>query len=256
MTVLDNNGKPINIVLFDLGSTLIYFDALWPELMRQSSQELAASLANLGYTINTDQFVNQFIEKLNDYYVERETDLIEYTTAYLLRNLLAEHGYLDMPENHIRHVLQKMYAVSQAHWHCEDDTLTTLATLKSQGYHLGLISNAADDNDVQDLVDQHNLRQFFELILVSAAVGVRKPHPHIFQLALDHWQALPEQAVMVGDTLEADILGANLTEIFSVWISRRARKITRQDLEINLRPDAVISTLAELPGLLAQVTDN
>jgi HAD superfamily hydrolase (TIGR01662 family) len=252
VTFLYDDGKIIDIVLFDAGNTLIYFDASWPDLMEQSAIELAKSLIELGYTFEPSQFVEKFMERLLEYYRQRETEFIEYTTAYVLRNLLADYGYHSPSEEHLQLVLSSMYAVSQAHWHLEDDALATLGTLKNQGYHLGLISNAADNSDVQELVDRHRLRPYFEVILISAAVGVRKPHPRIFQMALEHWGARPERAVMVGDTLGADILGANLAGIRSVWITRRAQSPGNRDHEDTIRPDAVIHTLAELPGLLAQ----
>jgi FMN phosphatase YigB (HAD superfamily) len=53
------------------------------------------------------------------------------------------------------------------------------------GYRLGLISNAGDDADVQTLLDQANLRAYFEIILTSAGQGIRKPNPKIFWTALN-----------------------------------------------------------------------
>ncbi|NPV78328.1 MAG: HAD family hydrolase [Anaerolineae bacterium] len=255
MAVFRTNERKIEVVLFDLGNTLLYFDASWPELIEQSSHELARSLEELGYTLESARFAEKFLQRLQDYYLERETEFIEHTTAFLLKSLLAEYGYRNIPEKHVRSVLARMYAITQVHWRLEEDAHPTLESLKRAGYRLGLISNAADESDVQTLVDRNNLRRYFDVLLVSAAVGVRKPHPRIFQMALDHWRVRPEQAVMVGDTLGADILGAKLAGMISVWITRRAQSPGNRDHEDTIQPDEVIPSLAELPPLLARLQE-
>ncbi|MCC6148072.1 MAG: HAD family hydrolase [Anaerolineaceae bacterium] len=253
--ILRRNKRKIDIVLFDLGSTLIYTDAFRPALMQQSSLELANAFQDLGYELDKKHFADHFLARLQNYLREREIELLEFTMTQLVKNLLIEFGYEDMPEEDLASALAHMYAITQAHWHAEEDALPTLETLKNEGYHLGLISNAADDNDVQKLVDCHGFRPYFELILVSAAVGYRKPHPRIFQMALDHWGARPEQVVMIGDKLSADILGANLAGITSVWITRRARGLGNRDSLDTIRPDETIIALAELPALLARIQE-
>jgi FMN phosphatase YigB (HAD superfamily) len=114
---------------------------------------------------------------------------------------------------------------------------------------MGLVSNAGDDRNVQTLVDREGLRPFFEFTITSAACGWRKPDARIFQLALDHFGVRPAEAVMIGDTLEADILGANRLGIYSIWITRRA--ILPPDGELAIQPQAVISSLTNLLPLLA-----
>jgi putative hydrolase of the HAD superfamily len=125
--------------------------------------------------------------------------------------------------------------------------------LNAQGHRLGLISNAGDDADVQTLIDQSNLRGYFDIILTSAALGIRKPNPRIFQTALDHWGIPASRAAMVGDSLGADILGARNAGIYSVWITRRADTPANRSHEDTIRPDAVITTLAELIPLLEEL---
>jgi putative hydrolase of the HAD superfamily len=132
----------------------------------------------------------------------------------------------------------------------EEDAISTLDALKGLGLRLGLVSNAGDAHDVDTLVDQHHLRSYFEQVIISALVGVRKPNPHIFKLALDHFKVAPDNTVMVGDTLGADILGARNARIASVWITRRAHRSDNRAHEDTIQPDAVINRLSELPALL------
>ena len=123
--------------------------------------------------------------------------------------------------------------------------------LEADGYRMGLISNAGDDQDVQQLARRFGIAQYFDFILTSAACSYRKPHRRIFELALSNWYFLPSEAVMVGDNLDADIRGAQSVGLFAVWISRRAGQ--RIEEQLSIKPDASLSTLYELPPFLDQL---
>lgn len=242
--------KGIKAILFDLGSTLIYFDGQWPKVIDQGYANLVNALKDEGIYLNGGNFINQFRQRLERYYIEREVDYVEHTTFYFLIKMLARWGYENVEEAVIRRALAAMYGASQAYWNVENDTISTLQVLHEQGYQLGLISNAADDDDVQRLVDNAGIRSCFEIILTSAGQGIRKPDRRIFQTALDHLGYQPAQAVMVGDTLAADILGAQNAGIFSIWITRRADTPPNQAYQGVITPDAEIKALSELPDLL------
>jgi HAD superfamily hydrolase (TIGR01662 family) len=242
-------GLPFRVILFDLGSTLIHFDADWDEIRPERDAAIISRLRQAG--ISPDgAFLDQFNDLITAYFVERDTEFIEYTAYYLLQTLLTEWGYADVPPAVIRHVLAGMYAVSQSYWKLEADVHPTLQSLKAQGYRLGLISNTGDDTNVQTLVDRDGLRPYFDVIVTSAAQGIRKPNPRIFHIALEHWVIPASQAAMVGDSLGADILGARNAGLYSIWITRRAGTAANRAHEDTIRPDAVINSLEELPELL------
>lgn len=238
-------------VLFDLGHTLIYFDANWEEIDSQAFQVLTASLRDSGCMVDEVDFPRQFAAALSEYYRQRDTEFIEHTRYYVLKTLLQSQGFGPVEEDKLRSVLRNMYSVSQNHWQLEEDARPTLDFLQKSGYRLGLVSNAGDDEDVQKLVDQFNLRPYFQVILTSAALGWRKPHPGIFHQALRTLQVQPYEAVMVGDMLGADILGANNAGIASIWITRRSdQRFANLSHEDTIKPRATISCLEELPCAL------
>lgn len=243
--------KALKVVLFDLGNTLIFFDAedRVDQVLQQADQALFNRLLEQGYSLETD-FLIDFRRRMDLYYQEREVEFIEYTTRYVLRNLLEEKGLL-VNEASLIDSLHAYHHVTQSHWQLETDTIPTLQRLAACGYQLGMVSNAADDADVQNLVDQAGIRSFFQVILTSAAEGIRKPNPHIFWRALEKLDTQPGQAVMVGDTLGADILGAKNAGLFSVWITRRANTPQNKAHRDTIIPDAVIDYLQLLPDLLA-----
>jgi HAD superfamily hydrolase (TIGR01549 family) len=241
-------------VLFDLGGTLIYFDGDWNEILPQADVALLRVLQSAGLELDEQSFLTDFRRHLELYYRERETEFIEHTTLYVLRTLLDERGFSQVPEPTLRLALDAMYAVTQTRWKVEPDAVPMLAELKDQGYRLGLISNAGDDDDVQVLVDQAQLRPYFDTIVTSAALGIRKPNPRIFHEVLAPWGIPPARAAMVGDTLGADVLGAQNAGIFSIWITRRADTPANRAHADTIQPDAILATLAELPPLLRSLS--
>lgn len=101
-----------------------------------------------------------------------------------------------------------------------DDVLPTLAELRQRGFLLGVVTNRLWGGKVfhEDVQTLGLLNHFdYSHMAISADLGVRKPHPAIFQHALNAIQVPPEQAVMVGDSLRADIAGAQGLGIFSIW---------------------------------------
>jgi 2-haloalkanoic acid dehalogenase type II len=242
-------------VIFDLGGTLIYFDGSWPEVMQRADQTLFDHLQNAGLRLEKDGFLGQFRDQMEAYYREREMEFIEYTTFNVLREILSEWGYNKLPEEIIRSALNVTYAETQKYWKAESDSIHTLEELKRKGYRLGMISNAGDDADVQALVDKASLRSYFDYILTSASLGIRKPNPQIFQIGLDHWKLPSERVVMVGDTLGADILGAQLCGMVGIWITRRADTPANRAHAGTIFPDVQIATLAELPDLLSNFNE-
>ncbi len=249
-----NKLKPLGrfkAVLLDLGGTLIYFDGTWHEVMQTASLQLLEHLQELGLKLDSKTFLDEFQERLEEYYIQREAEFVEYTTARILRDMLFNLGYKDVTIEMLAPALEKLYAVSQAHWKAEPDAESTLRTLKESGLRLAVVSNAGDDADVQALVNNSGLRPYLDFAVSSAACGIRKPNPRIFEIALEHWNLPREEVVMVGDTLGADILGARNAGLASVWLTRRADTPANRDHLDTIKPDATIATLAELPTLLS-----
>ena len=85
-------------------------------------------------------------------------------------------------------------------------TFEILDYLKDK-YHLHIITNGFSETQEKKMKNA-NIRHYFEVVVNSEMAGVKKPDPKIFQLALERARVQPENAVMIGDSLEADILGA------------------------------------------------
>lgn len=237
-------------LLFDLGSTLIYFAGDMNTVMTEALRQATRALREMGYPLDEQVFPDAYNALIQTYYQKRNDTFLEFTAGQVLEEALSAHGFTDLPREHLLQALRVLYGVPQAHWLVEEDAAPTLQTLRERGCRLGIVSNAADDEDVQTLVNQANLRGYFDFILTSAKAGYRKPRPEIFQQALAHWGARPEQAVMVGDIVSADVVGAANVGMASVWIRRRNNSAENQEWIKRYPPGAVIDALSELPGVL------
>jgi HAD superfamily hydrolase (TIGR01662 family) len=243
----------ISVVLFDLGSTLYYFDGIPHEVFPRMDRALVNELVRFGYEIDPVEFIDEFVRLVKEADNLGEQSWIEIPTFDIVRTVLKEFGYPQALESHIRQALIVYYAVSQAHWKLELDTVPMLLDLKQKGYLLGIISNASDAQDVRTLLARENLAGFFEEIWISSTVGVCKPHPEIFHQAQEYFQIPMSEIVLVGDTLATDIAGAKQVGMRSVWITRRADRPENQVFTEEIIPDFQINTLAELPDLLNQL---
>ena len=127
-----------------------------------------------------------------------------------------------------------------------DDTLETLETLRLRGYRLGCVTNRAFGGPAfVDEVQQLGLAPYFESLAVSCEVGYMKPHKFLFEHALDELGVTGAQTLHVGDSLVADVQGAQALGMTAVW--RIPRK--RFDEPSGIIPDYTINQLRELLAL-------
>jgi putative hydrolase of the HAD superfamily len=100
-----------------------------------------------------------------------------------------------------------------------EDVLPTLADLRRRGLKLGLVSNTG--RDLQLFVRHHGLD--VDAAVSSGVHGKTKPHPTIFQAALDRLEVSAEDAAMVGDSVEDDVVGARAVGMRALLLDRENR---------------------------------
>ncbi len=241
----------IRAILFDLGNTLMFARGAWDSVHKRADMALTESLQAQGLELDINTFASQFRERLHAYYAQRDKELHETTYMSVLKEMLLDDGHRNITEAGVRSALDAMFAVTQSNWVLEEDTIPTLTQLESGGHRMGIISNAGDNKDVLQLVERFQLEHFFDFVLTSAACSYRKPHPRIFEMALAHWNIPASEAIMVGDTLEADIMGAQKVGLPGVWITRRAQP-NPDDLQ-RIKPDYSLRGLNELYPALERI---
>jgi phosphoserine phosphatase len=123
------------------------------------------------------------------------------------------------------------------------------ATLDDLGrdHRLALVTNGAPGVQREKLAGT-TLAAHFAAIVISAEVGVGKPDPRIFRAALEAIDVAITDAVMVGDSLDRDIVGARRAGLRSVWLDRAGTAVSG-----SFAPDARIRSLGELRDALVRL---
>lgn len=129
-----------------------------------------------------------------------------------------------------------------------EDAFEVLETIRKDGYRISLIANA-DSIDARNVVTNCSLENHFDVIIISEEVGVEKPAREIFEAALEKLKVKAENAIMVGNRIDSDIVGANRIGMKNVWFKWNDRYNETVGKEED-KPDFTIGTLSELLGIL------
>lgn len=129
------------------------------------------------------------------------------------------------------------------HFEIYEDALPVLDDLRARGLKLGLVSNTGRDLDA--FVAHHRLD--VQAAIGSGAFGRTKPHPTIFRAVLERLEVDPQDAAMVGDSIEDDVEGARAAGIERAFLLDREARFSDAD---NRLPD-----LFALPAALGLSVD-
>ena len=160
------------------------------------------------------------------------------------RDLLRELGVRDYLDQMTWELLQSehsLFAATNATLY--DDTVPVLQHLRNEGFKLAIVSNW--DTPLDPLMERLGIADYFDIIVAShdARVLSAKPDSHIFEYTLAAVGVSAEEAVHVGDTYEADIIGARNAGIRPILIDRDGTQAGRWK--------ETIRDLSELPELLS-----
>lgn len=235
-------GRNIRCILFDLGNTL------WEHNNKHTLQK-AEQAANLHAVTLLKKLFPQHTLPTNDpgllgglfrVAVEREThhlgienwgdepDFALATMHALQRLQLPEVDHATAAR--LFEALRVRIPVSR---HLFRDVLPTLDALRKRGFLLGIVTNRQYGGEpfMEDLQEM-GLLDYFDAryIAISADLGIRKPAPAIFLDVLEKSEIPAEETAMVGDSLRADVAGANKLNMLAVWkpsppLRARAREV-------------------------------
>ena len=223
----------IRAVFFDLDDTVVDTTKL-AEMARRNAIE---NMIRHGLPVDFETAYHELIELINEYgsNFPRHFD-------YLLRRL-------DLPSNPkwVAAGVIAYHNTKFAYLKSVKGARRTLLELKRRGYRLGIITDGDPIKQWEKII-RLELDYYFDGVFISDYLGVKKPHPKIFQKALRKMGVKPEEAVMVGDRLYSDIYGAKQVGMVTVWF--RYGKYANRELEYQKYADFTIRSLEELPELL------
>ena len=140
---------------------------------------------------------------------------------------VCEHLGVERPSRFAKSELYDRFARAEA-WEIYPEVPRVLVQLVARGVRLAVVSNW--DERLPELLEDLDLAAGFETIVYSAGVGVEKPHPAIFQRALDLLGEPPSLALHVGDRRRQDVEGAEAIGMRALHLDRHKGQGDLDDL--------------------------
>lgn len=240
MALLDQL-QSVKGVIFDLGETLIHLEGETAVLQQRGVRLAWEVLRQAGITLPFEAFREAFFRKRDEIIQKTRKTLVQHKTADGLREVVRAFTGEPPPEPVVREAVRAFFTPEYEAYVGMPGATEVLQTLRRRGYRLGLISNATDHDLILRLVHKFGFERYLDPILSSAGVGYAKPHPEPFRRVLEAWGLSPQTVMMVGDTPEADILGAKSMGMIAVQIGDKP-----PGNPIPVTPDYRIRRLTEL----------
>lgn len=222
------NGKlGTRAYIFDYGGTLDTGGRHWSRVLWQAWQQA-------GVPVSEEQFREAYVfaeRMLGSHPIVKPDYTFRQTLSEKLRIELAQAGF----EAYHDTVLEMVYEQTLRHVTHSREVLQQLQL------PMVLVSNFY--GNMPTVLREFRLDHLFRQVIESAVVGIRKPDPRIFMLGVEALGLLPEQVVVVGDSMEKDILPARQAGCRTVWL--RGEQWTNAPVDESL-PDLIITDLKEL----------
>lgn len=215
---MTNARPPIRAVFLDIGDTVMRPNPSWEALY-------AIAFAEFGVEVE----IGDLHDALRRAYhhggwgmeggFEPNEETSYQRTVEIDARAVAELGIDPMPDAFYRRLAELFMVTS--HWHVFPDAYGAIAALRDRGLRIGAVSNWVWS--LPELLHALDLVRMFDFIAASARIGFEKPHPRIFEWALEQAGVEPASVIHVGDHLDADVAGAAGVGIEGVLIDRRGR---------------------------------
>jgi putative hydrolase of the HAD superfamily len=234
-------------VVFDLGHTLIDYYNNWesPEL-RAIERTYGLAMEN-GCEAEPDKFQSDLKKLLMEGRVHKEKELVEIPLYQVLDTVFQLHG-CEVTDEMLVEGMDIFYGVLVEDRSLVPGTIGMLDMVRDKGYAIGLVSDVAwglpSDYPQRDM-EYFHLTDYFDDMVFSTDVGLRKPHPKMFKIALSNLGADADRSVFVGNSLQCDVKGA-----LGVGMTAVLKKSGYYQPDDSIVPDANVDQWSDLVGIL------
>ena len=221
----------VRAVLFDAAGTLF--------TTRRSVGEIYGAIARrYGSTASTEAIQAAFLRHFRGAGPLSTQDQKRWWKN-VVHHVFTDVGMVEQFDQFFEEVYDK-FRNSQG-WILFPETLEILNELKDRGLKLGVISNF--DDRIYSVMDSLNIRPFFDAITISSETGYCKPQPEIFDVAMKALEEPASKILLVGDSLEDDVLGGIRAGMSAILLDRQGRYSSTDGIQR-------ISSLNEVLSLL------
>jgi putative hydrolase of the HAD superfamily len=228
----------LRAVLFDVDDTLFDRERAQEEILHLIVQELPDIFAGIDSKVIADAFRESDRLALQEFDSGIYGDLLRIRRSETFLRLL---GLNEDSAGKITTMYVEAYPAVNAP---VKDSKLVVETLAKR-YRLGIVSNGFPDVQYRKL-ETLGIRHLFDCVVLSEESGVRKPDPEIFWKAANLLANDPQECLHVGDSYNADILGAKGAGMQACWFNPYGLHLPRVDP----KPDLEISALNEILGIL------
>lgn len=189
----------VTTVLFDAGGTLVYLDYFFlaRELRRAGISVSSRAIRRAEYAAKAEMDRRMLEATAGTDETRRRPYFASLLDQLTINADTAERVIERLDTAHKYDNLWRLMMPS---------TPRVLQELRTRGYTLGVVSNS--DGRIAAILQKCRLVEFFDVVIDSHEVGLEKPDPRIFHLALTQIEKRPEQAAYVGDIYGIDVVGA------------------------------------------------
>lgn len=236
-------------VVFDLIGTLTLLEEAEDTLLRQGIQDALTFLRDAGVRVPEEEFAEKYLEALRFAARKSALEQEEHLATDTLTFLLQFYDYPRVPAETVVAAVDRVFRPWVEAQRLDPAARRVLRALRERGMRVGILANAQHDRAVRQVVARLGLSDLVDLVVTSGeeAERPRKPNPEAWRPFWEAWDVLPYEAVMVGDDLVEDILGALNAQMWTIWLKRRG---AGSELERAIRPDAVVTDLADVVSVI------
>jgi len=205
------NALRVSFIWFDIGYTLLYMqrESTYQEALREFGIDKPMDDIKRGFHLTDKLFMREYpgiFLKPREVYMPSYLGILNYRMGINL-NVCELDAYWEEVKKNMDNYWLPFKGVSEV-----------LNTLKKDSIGLGVISNW--DCTARDVLDAAGLIDYFDHLIISCEVGVNKPDPQIFKLALQTADVKAQECIYVGDNYYDDVLGSRKVGIVAVIINR------------------------------------
>ncbi|WP_455368232.1 HAD family hydrolase [[Eubacterium] cellulosolvens] len=231
----------IKSLLFDLGGTLVHRDVDDHSTDETAVKDIVDYLNLKGLMVDQECFLEKYwshYKRLNEY---RENFMIEIPMTVWLSELLHNVCGENLDSKLLSKAEKTIIDARVESAIILPKTIEILEELSSR-YDLGMITNTSSEKVTDRVLMSLKLNKFFDCVIASSEVGVRKPYPGIFFHIIREMFIKPEETLFIGDSIKHDIVGSNLVNMKSCLIGQKCLESSN----ISCIPDLSIMNLSDL----------
>jgi putative hydrolase of the HAD superfamily len=220
--------RSVRAVTLDLHSTLVFVDVDDVEgRYRVAYDCLAGELALPSFP----EFFDVALSSREELLLRCDRDMIEINVAERLKTALGLMGHLSVDPC----LLAWATAQYIDRWidglRAPNGLARDLALLHAK-YKLGLITNFGDVSGVHRIIGRFGLNDLFDAVVISAELGIRKPHPRLFHVAVSRLRCPAAEIAHVGDDLDADVKGSRAIGALPILMDALEKYPNYSDLRV------------------------